>query len=359
MLTIVKKFCCICNTNAAVFICDGCQQNFCGKHVGDHRQHLNSQLDQLVQEKELLHAEFQQPFAEKDLSFKEIDQWERETINEIQRLAQTARDDLGCIRNKSTERLKNSFENLSTIFSASREADDFSENDLHQWSNELQRMKSEIIAPSTAKIVYEQNSTIRSLRVTTEVAEVSLPIPPVPLVQVNDVNYDARERFAELYGSGTITEQSLLATHTGSTKEYVYFRGHLLYSEKCFGIRLRVEKFQKPYEIFLGFTSIQSSIEEIPFRSKSTIGWAGFNQTFINGRYDSNVKKHRYYSTKIQRKDVMSIMFDHEKKQIRLRNERTKITNVLWVDKKLVQGFWQFLVVLASPGDSIRILTHM
>lgn len=91
-----KAPCVICGHKAVgVFKCEGCMQAFCRKHVTEHRDTLNHQLDEIVVEYDTL----QQTIVEnKDKEnhyhslIGQIDKWEHDSVGKIQQTAQESRE---------------------------------------------------------------------------------------------------------------------------------------------------------------------------------------------------------------------------------------------------------------------------
>ena len=54
------KTCVICNKEMRTYLCDGCSQRFCLKHLDEHRKHLEKEFDQIETE----HDEFRQMINE-------------------------------------------------------------------------------------------------------------------------------------------------------------------------------------------------------------------------------------------------------------------------------------------------------
>ena len=83
-----KKACVKCtdvaNTNG-LFMCDGCHNMFCARHVGKHRDELNSQLENVVHEHNLIQEQLNREPSNHSL-MKEIDRWEQITIIKIKRI---------------------------------------------------------------------------------------------------------------------------------------------------------------------------------------------------------------------------------------------------------------------------------
>ena len=87
-----------------IFKCEGCAQTFCRKHVIEHRDVLNQQLDEIVLEYDNL----QQTITESNTKnnqhplIEQIDKWERESIEKIRRAAREVRNELNSLTSSST-----------------------------------------------------------------------------------------------------------------------------------------------------------------------------------------------------------------------------------------------------------------
>lgn len=342
-----KKQCVSCNKSGGILICDGCQKNFCGKHVLEHRQELALKLDQLMQDHDLLHHDLNEISTKKSVLFLLIDKWQNESILKIQQAAQTAREDLEKHLEHHKEKLKKSMINLSTILRTSRDADDFAEPDLYRWKNALEEFQSEIQRPASVTLLTREKPSIDLIRIGTMATKIPAFIT------------DPRDEFFEKFGSVAISDNGLLATHNGPGLSYAYLRGKLHASNCCYGIRFRIEKCSKPYRIFFGCISINSVLGLNTLRTNDNItGWFGFNQIYQQGRCQTNCQKYCYYSDRNQTNDILTLILDHKTKQIQLLNERTQTTNVLKIVEPLSEVPWRFLVVLTNPGDSVRLLNR-
>jgi DNA anti-recombination protein RmuC len=87
----IKVRCMTCDKGIGQFKCEGCSQIFCIKHVIEHRQTLNQQLDEIFLE----HDALQQATNENKSQYKSlmtsIEQWEQKSINKIRQMAKEAR----------------------------------------------------------------------------------------------------------------------------------------------------------------------------------------------------------------------------------------------------------------------------
>ena len=356
-----KKQCVTCNKSGGILTCDGCQQAFCGKHVIEHRQALGVQLDHLTEEYDGLQLELQQPSASSKCSLlKKIDQWEAKSIDQIRKAAATARTNLQVILQESTEKLKRTLTEMAQTFRSSREADDFSEVDLRQWSGQLKQLQTELSQPSAAQLVDEKNSLIRLKTVIRKEAESngSGTNEKPPPTSENSTKKDVQERFLELLGPVTKGDGDYLIRHIGSTFEYAYARGRFMYSAGCHTVRFRIERGSKPYEIFFGCMSSSVSLKERAFDCLQSVGWFGFDQVYEHGHCATNCQKYQYKSNDIHENDELQMIIDCDKKQIRLFHERLKKTNQLSVSTSLAPLPWQFLIALFHPNDAVRIRTN-
>jgi len=354
-----KNQCVTCNKSGGIMICYGCQQTFCGKHVDEHRQKLGLEFDGIMQEYDLFKQELQQPSATKNSLLKKIDKWEKYSIIKIQTAAETARKNLQKFLEQPKERLTKVCHDVTQNIRSSREADDFSEHDLDRWKKQLKELQLELESPSSAKLIQDKSAPIYPmiLRIDEPSNNQSASSNKPPLT-TNSSTSDLQERFLQTLDFVNLEEGGYLAKHVGSRKDFAYIRGQLLYSKGCYLTRFKIERSQQPYRIFFGCISSQGLLKENAFRSPHAAGWFGSNQVYEHGRCSTNCQKYGYVSNKIKTNDVLNLILDCDKKEIKLVHEREKMTCTLSVDDNLAPFPWQWLVVLRNPGDSVRILSN-
>src|ERR1700733_4792261 len=92
--TTLNTHCFICNKKKATFKCTGCLEEFCYKHLTDHRQELNKQLNDIEMNHNLLRQTLNQNIENPNNHFliQKIDQWEQDSMKKIQETAKQARD---------------------------------------------------------------------------------------------------------------------------------------------------------------------------------------------------------------------------------------------------------------------------
>lgn len=347
-----KKQCATCNKNGGVMICGGCEQAFCGKHSTEHRHELNNQLDEIIQKHDLLQEELVQMSSEHVL-FTEISTWERESIARIQANARMVREELQQGLEKSKMKIAKTCRDIAQNLRSSREADDFSEQDLRQWMDQLKQLKFELDSPSIFKLIYDQHSFISSIKLEDITsAKRENPTDEYTSMWSNALALITKERFSLVDGPVVLEESGTIARHVGSSTDYVHILGAQLYFHGRRTVRIRIQFFKPCYHTFLGCISSRITDKTIRFHSTFAAGWFGQNQVY----HHSQIKDNAYNSTLFHNNDIFSIIFDCDEQRIELHHERTNTKNLLKIDMTKAPLPWQFLLVLGRPNDCVRIL---
>ncbi len=91
-----KTPCATCDNKAAgILRCEGCLQIFCRKHLNEHRDLLNHELDEIVLEHDTLQQTIVENKSKQNKQhpiLKQIDKWEQDSIVKIQQIAEEARE---------------------------------------------------------------------------------------------------------------------------------------------------------------------------------------------------------------------------------------------------------------------------
>ena len=337
--------------------CNGCKRTFCVKHVLEHRQELADQLDGIMQEHNLLQQEVGQSSDEHPL-LKSINKWEKESITKIQVAAEAARVDLQQILDRSKTQLSKACSDIVVNLHSSREADDFSENDLNRWMKQLEELKSEIASPSSIQLIEDERSVIRLITTQEKAAlrnNSTLIANTNPFVSSSS-NFNTHERFSRVLGPVTLREGGLLAT-LNRHFTYGYILGQQHYSAGRQIVRFRIDQTHIPYNIFLGCISSQLTDKKIRCNSEFVAGWFGCDKVYRHGSLNINAEVHGYRSNEIVKNDVLHLIFDCQHRQIELFHERTDKRHTIRVDVHKTPFPWQLLVILCRENDSVRILT--
>lgn len=85
--TTLKTPCVVCDKGSGLFKCEGCGQNFCTKHVTEHRQTLQHQLDKVVVEHDSIQQTIKENKIQNSPLIKYIDEWEETSIIKITQMS--------------------------------------------------------------------------------------------------------------------------------------------------------------------------------------------------------------------------------------------------------------------------------
>jgi DNA repair exonuclease SbcCD ATPase subunit len=141
---------------AAITSCCGCHRHFCCKHFIEHRDQLSKNLNNIVNQ----HDEILQDLKSKtnhssknqldsnDVQnlFRQIDDWEIETINACHLAANKARDSIKQLLNTADEN-DSLIERLSSIakeLEEQQQSVNFVEHDLERWIEQLEELKIDV-----------------------------------------------------------------------------------------------------------------------------------------------------------------------------------------------------------------------
>ena len=337
--TTSKKRCVTCEKNGGILICDGCQQSFCGKHVMEHRDKLGVQLDCLVQEHDLMKLQVEL-MSTNHVLFKQIDQWEKESIMKIQDAANHARENLRKILGQSKQRFSKKFDDIREDFQSSRAADDYSENDLTQWTNDLKTLKKEIESPDEIEIFKNKEKAINLIEIKTDDDD-------------DDDEYYS-EKFSQIIGPSRTLDNGHGVQHMGSNTDDVFIGGQFNYMSGTYMIRFKLEVFKTPHRIFLGCTTSTKNLTPNIRRAWHLIGWEDMDRCYFHGARSNSLEAAALSSTR--QNDILKMIIDCNEKQIKLCNERLNVTSTLRVNIDQTPLPWRLVVILSSPGDCVRIV---
>ena len=159
--------CAICKKDTATLRCLGCLQDFCFKHVVEHQQQLNKQLDQIEQDRDL----FQQALNQKTTNplehslIQQVDRWEQDSIEKIKQTAQEIRQTLLVYVNEDIISAKEKVDQLTQQLKYSREEDSVTENLLSKWREDLEKLTQQMDKPSNILIQQTGIALVNKIRV--------------------------------------------------------------------------------------------------------------------------------------------------------------------------------------------------
>jgi hypothetical protein len=353
---IAKKPCAKCSKGIGVATCDGCQQSFCIKHFGEHRQELSHQMDSVGQEHDLLQRDLNQQNIEHPF-ISRINTWERESMTKIQVAAQAARDDLQKLLDINKKELKKSVNEITDELQSFRESDGYTEVDINKWIQQLQVLRKTLESPSTIHIAEDESpqSIIRSIRIhdqqqhRTSSSDMESLEHRLSVIEKSSSFND--ERFDQIVGEVTLSEQSLMATCYSSnwfSDSIVY--GANRYSSEKHHIRFRIGKVGRT-SMFFGICTSSEKNSGTVVRDESRHGWWNLSEVVANGKFrNTGIKRVTMAG------DEVTLILNCDKRQIQLQHHRTNLQVELCVDLDKCLFPWKIVVQLTAKGDCVRIL---
>lgn len=318
--------------------CEGCSQAFCIKHLLDHRQVLNQEMNILIGEHDQLQHTLGQQVVNRESHpyFEAINQWERESLTRIQRRAVQLREEISGMTVGHSKELLVKLRNISVKLAEGRDNETFIETDLRRWRISLEELKANLTSPSGFKLDEDITTPL--------VSNLSLTIAK---------NGELFDRTSDQ--SVTIEDHGQLARHDVSKYRFTEaeVRGKNQYTSGRHTIQLRIEQSSDPW-MFLGINSLSTPLQNSSCKVKSAYGWSSNNLTWLRGQHHPN----RFDSTiEMKQNDTIRLILDCAKREILMINERTAAEHKLTINLEFCPLPWQFHLVLLEPNSCVRILS--
>ncbi|CAF1058499.1 unnamed protein product [Adineta steineri] len=153
-----KTQCFKCNKEKITYPCEGCSQRFCFVDLAEHKQLLHDELHIITNG----YNEFKQRINEQKQNpqnhslIKQIDQWEVNSIEQIQQKAQDCREIIIKSSQRFIDDIEMKFNDSSEQIKQFHKENDFNEINLNYLTNQLRKITEELNDPS--KISIQQNS---------------------------------------------------------------------------------------------------------------------------------------------------------------------------------------------------------
>ncbi|CAF1102080.1 unnamed protein product [Rotaria sp. Silwood1] len=321
--------------SVGILKCEGCSQIFCRKHVNEHRDLLNHQLDEIVLEHDALQKLFVEEKSKEnyyDHLLKQIDKWEQESIMKIQQTANEARQQIEILFSSQKAMVSTELHNQAEELRKARIDDDFVETDIHKWINMLE------------KVQHNVNNFIHSTTVSEDSTELGVQ------------NSENEERFGKSLGNICIAEDGLLAYHLKLDIGDAFVCGMKEYSSGKYEIRFLMNKKDFEYTMSFNIISKSTSIPKNEFDlEKSSYGWYSNDNICLCGADLSLYTVHHDMSGETTFE--IELLIDCDNRKISYFNERTKNRRELNVDITKCPFPWQLLFYLFNVEDSVRLLS--
>jgi len=166
----------------------------------------------------------------------------------------------------------------------------------------------------------------------------------------NSLSRPTQEKFGKVIGASILSEDGIIAIHSGFIFSCSNISGINLYSSGINHVRFRLEKNSATCPFFGIYSSLQEMTRDI-LSFPSVYGWWEFDQTIINGH------KHGCQTNKtFQSGDDITLTLDCENKHILLRHHRTNKFVQHAIDIQLCPLPWKILLRLYGAVSRVRIL---
>jgi predicted nucleic acid-binding Zn-ribbon protein len=167
--TNIKSHCSICNDEQDTYECKGCLTIFCFNHLTDHREMINQEFIQIEHHfnsfRQKLHDQKEDPNHYS--LFKQINQWENESIYKIKQTAQQCRDEI----NEYLFKIENQFNQLTERTKEIRKQNKINEINSKQIKKKFNKLNKEFEKPKNVSIQQRSSTFIHQIFVRIEESE--------------------------------------------------------------------------------------------------------------------------------------------------------------------------------------------
>jgi hypothetical protein len=195
-------------------------------HYNSHRRLLREEITEIIGEQHQFQDTLQQQIINPELHpfIKQIDEWEKESIEKIQRRARELRQQLFQLTTTLRNQLSQKFEQLSEQLIDGQTYDGFIETDLCRWKQILNDLKANLTSPSTIAInQYISTPLIQNIYVV--------------ITATNELFLQPFDKKVRIEANGQLV---ILDVSTDPTE----IRGTNVYTTGCHKIHLRIEQFR-------------------------------------------------------------------------------------------------------------------
>ncbi|CAF0873881.1 unnamed protein product [Adineta steineri] len=227
--TKTKILCSTCQKAAGVLTCPGCNNAFCLRHVSEHRQQLNRQMDEIGAS----HDQLKQLI---------IDKWEQESITKIHQVADDARKQILTIIRTHRAQVTDNLAVLTQELSRARDEDDYVETELNEWIEKLDQLKIDFNAAQAMYFDQDDSETSLISKIFTDNSSMST--------------------FYQTMGNVQITGDGKIVTH-GTVNAYAAARCTRGYSVGQHTVRFKIDYLTPGNGFSCGIMSKSTPIESI------------------------------------------------------------------------------------------------
>jgi len=194
MAASIDVSCVRCGKNGGIVLCNGCNQILCFKHINEHKEELENELEELINKEN----QFENDLSKSDDShylFNHIDQWKKELIQQIKQIANQAKQDLRQLINQSNQQLLIHSQQIKENLRLLKESQDLSEIQLNKLSNQFNHLKKQI---DSIQLIKSSNSIFLKIQKEEQINEF---IPPKPSISNEKFSPNIEENHSKSEGS--------------------------------------------------------------------------------------------------------------------------------------------------------------
>ena len=160
-----RASCFICGKEKLTYPCQGCSNRFCFDHLGQHRLELSLQLEHIQND----HDQLRQNINDQKLDptqhtiLKQIDRWEKESVNRIKQTAQQCREKWIDYSNAYLLRIEQKLKHLAEHIKEMQRENEVNEIDLNSLKRRLRGLQKELDQPTNICIKEQTTSFINKI----------------------------------------------------------------------------------------------------------------------------------------------------------------------------------------------------
>ena len=145
--------------------CGGCSQDFCLADMNKHHKELNEQLSQTENRYNQLKNTFEEQHIKipKQTLIKQIDDWEKESLDKVRYVANRVRRQLLSRIEDSTAGLNLELKRLTEQLNQCRKEDDFVDKDVQFFDEQFKRLKTLLDTLPDCKLAFRSTSFINEI----------------------------------------------------------------------------------------------------------------------------------------------------------------------------------------------------
>ena len=161
------KQCSMCQKAAGKVHCTGCDAYFCTKDYRQHRNTLDSQMDDIIVKRDHLQHQIgnvKPQDSSSDPLLIRISEWEKNTIDKVKHTANHARDEVVKLSTTNRDRILSKFKAFSAEMVELKESENFVESDLSRLQHmidEFQRQVQQLNGQPSIVVDTERSDTIK------------------------------------------------------------------------------------------------------------------------------------------------------------------------------------------------------